>query len=511
MVRRGPGRLKRLSVEKGLLRETESAQNIIKALLKCDLLSNDPDNEITLAAFRMLTMDLLVLYSVMNEGTINVLEHYFEMSKPDATRALQIYKTFSRQTELVVQYLSVARQFELATRLEIPKLKHAPTSLTNSLEEYLNDPDFEINRRQYLAQQEAKKSGGRKVPTVFDKETGVDSSHTPSKVSSTAPQIQPVKAPAPDLIDFFESIEDNQQTMPQQTAPQPVYNGFQQQSFQQTAFVPQQQSGFPQQAQPMQQQFTNTNPFAQGQSMGFQQQPQQPTQPQPLQPDFTGAGFGGYTPQPQTQSQPQIQPQPSFPQYNSFQSSLSSIPQEGVASFPQHPQPMQAGQSQQQQQSSNPFRQSMSPVQMTGSPYTMTPPPSAGLNRQSTNPFAKQVSQQPSGQPNSLSFSGANSPFTSPPPQPPPPQHQNPPTPLQPQRTGTNPFARNVSPAPASQNDLAAEPLKPNPTGSTNPFRQSAFVNQATGQGWQHGNQGTLSGFGINQVQTTPVFPRPGG
>ena len=40
---------------------------------KFQLLSNDPDNEITLTAFRLLTMDLLILFHVMNEGTINVL------------------------------------------------------------------------------------------------------------------------------------------------------------------------------------------------------------------------------------------------------------------------------------------------------------------------------------------------------------------------------------------------------------------------------------------------------
>jgi hypothetical protein len=37
------------------------------------LLSDEPENEISLTAFRLLTLDLLTLYSVMNEGTINVL------------------------------------------------------------------------------------------------------------------------------------------------------------------------------------------------------------------------------------------------------------------------------------------------------------------------------------------------------------------------------------------------------------------------------------------------------
>jgi hypothetical protein len=34
---------------------------------------DDPHNEITLTAFRLVTMDLLELFRVMNEGTINVL------------------------------------------------------------------------------------------------------------------------------------------------------------------------------------------------------------------------------------------------------------------------------------------------------------------------------------------------------------------------------------------------------------------------------------------------------
>lgn len=35
--------------------------------------NHDTDNEITLTAFRLLIMDLLELFTVMNEGTINVL------------------------------------------------------------------------------------------------------------------------------------------------------------------------------------------------------------------------------------------------------------------------------------------------------------------------------------------------------------------------------------------------------------------------------------------------------
>jgi len=406
------------------------------------------------------------------------------MSRPDAERALKIYKDFGRQTDQVVQYLSLARQYEQYTRLEVPKIKHAPTTLTSSLEEYLNDPDFEINRRQYLAQQQAKKSGkpassSKPTATPFDTISKADTSFAspPGK-----PPAQQARGPAPDLIDFFESIEQNQQPMAQQpNVPQQVFSNMPHtQQYSQSSFVPLQ---------------TGYNPFLQQAS---------PTHPLQLQTDFSAAGFGGYP-------QPQQQPQPH--QY-AFQSQLQSIPQNGIVDFQHQAQIQSPRQLQLQQTSTNPFRQS---VIQTG---VISVNSSSPLNRQSTNPFAKNQNTfaQPS-QSGTNSFNPTNSsPFTSL-----PPQQQDfasnsamfslqqaqashfSPQPLQPQRTGTNPFARNRSPPPA-----AASPIVTNPTGSTNPFRQSPFMNQQTGQGWQHSHQGTLAGFDVNSVETQPVFPRPG-
>lgn len=178
------------------------------------------------------------------------------MSKFDAQRALGIYKTFTKQTNHVVEFLSTARQYENATRLEIPKLKHAPTSLTSSLEEYLNDPDFEINRRQYLAQQDAKKgkkstsngttesSNNTAKSTVNKGGSGKDLPE--SKPLQVVPPKPEPKGPAPDLIDLFDSIEQNQLPMAaaplQQQVPNfgvgPHYQ--QQQQLQQTGILPQQ-------------------------------------------------------------------------------------------------------------------------------------------------------------------------------------------------------------------------------------------------------------------------------
>lgn len=423
------------------------------------------------------------------------------MSHPDATRALNIYRTFVKQTDMVVQYLSVARMHEHSTRLEIPKIKHAPTSLAASLEEYLNDKDFEVNRRQYLAEREAKKNNGKSAngtsKSFADSKLAV--SKTPAgqsfpspKQTSSTPAKQEPKGPAPDLIDFFESIEQNQQPMAQQTQQFQQYP--QQTGITQTGYqMPVQNMGF----QPQQQQAFSppsgqaSNPFG---------QPQQPQQPQQIQQNFTSAGFGGYTPQP----------------FNPQNTSLSSIPQNGVANFPQQPtqqfnSPAPMADSI-QAQSTNPFRNSIMPNQPNPEPKLLSNPPIASpIARSPTNPFAKHTSNQSPGM--------SSSPFTTTPsvltpqsaspfaPQPQQQQQQGLQS-MQSAPAGTNPFARHGSPqqhTPSPQSGLIA-----NPTGSTNPFRQSAFVNQQTGQGWQNTTQGTMGGMGLDQLETVPVFPRPG-
>ncbi|GJD02632.1 ANTH domain-containing protein [Colletotrichum higginsianum] len=162
-VRTKESRLEKLSVDKGLLRETEILQSQISALLKCDVLEGEIENEITVTVFRLLVLDLLALFQALNQGMINILGTFFEMSKVDAERAMAIYRTFTKHTDFVVQYLSVARQYEHQTRVEVPKLKHAPVNLGRQLEEYLRDPDFEVNRRQYIVEQQAKKRRDFKI------------------------------------------------------------------------------------------------------------------------------------------------------------------------------------------------------------------------------------------------------------------------------------------------------------------------------------------------------------
>lgn len=434
----------------------------------------------------------LVRLSIRRDYDVNHgVEHYFEMSKPDAERALAIYKTFAKQTDQVVKYLSAARQYTHATRVDVPKIKHAPTSLVTALEEYLNDKDFETNRRQYLAQQEAKK--GAKYATTANRPFD-DVKVTPSRVATgqnfpspkmtqAKPVVQPPKGPPADLMDFFESIEQNQQPMANEPAPHqhPSYTSHLPTYPQQAGFTGQQsiqtnqQQGFP--AQQL------DNPYRQ-----IQQTSQQLQQSSFIQPQFTGAGFGGYTPQPQQQIQQQ-----EFGSHNAF------------PHFP--PQNDSSPASPILSQSTNPFRQSTMPI-MTGQPSITVGSPISMSPHIGNNPFGQGHAKQ-----DIIGQSVSQQSFAQSPQLPSFPQQGQAAQSLMPQRTGTNPFARGPPPNLQQQQPPAASSapfgsVVSHATGSTNPFRQSTFVNQQTGQGWQTGPQGTMGGF--EALPTVPIFPRPG-
>ena len=475
-------------------------------------MTEEPENDITLCALRLLVQDLLALFPVMNEGVINVLEHFFELSKPDAERALSIYKRFAVQTDMVVRFLTVAKRFSSSTRLDIPKLEHAKLSLASSLEEYLNDADFDTSRRQYLAEREAKRSGN---PVQRPATESIPASSSTNRAAASAPSATAKKPPA-DLMDFFDSIEPAQPT--QQAAPA----GY----IQQTGYQPQ---AMPNQ-HPMQvPQFANpgNNPFGQ------------------LQPQPTGAGFGGYGPQSYSDPAQFNAPPQQFPMatgYNHQQS--NSMSSQATNPFRQSggqmPDASQAGNVMQNMTASpQPFGQQPMMAQPTGSnPFAQQMPQPMVSQQTGYNPFgapAQQIPQMPTAQdtfspfgpqhsapPPMLPTQTGSNPFAQQPQTqnyPPqaqqmPPQNYQPqsqPQPLLPQATGTNPFAR--APDPSSQPPPQAQnggfgALVSQATGSTNPFKSSAFVNQQTGQGWQNAPQSTMGG--LEQLPTTQVFPRPG-
>ncbi|KAG0050296.1 hypothetical protein BGZ83_004910 [Gryganskiella cystojenkinii] len=224
------GYLRNLPMNKGLLAHVAALQKQIGALLDCKFYMDELSNEVTIGAFALLVQDLLRLFQAMNEGVINILQHYFEMTKDQARLGLKIYKVFAEQTNKVMDYLSVAKRMERVIHIDIPQLKHAPLSLVRTLEEYLNSPDFEEGQAAATKAKDvtpskstSSKPSASKSPSTPSSNTKNSSSNnnnnnnkssakfdedawSPKKTQEESKRMSTKK----DMIDFFSSIDSEE-------------------------------------------------------------------------------------------------------------------------------------------------------------------------------------------------------------------------------------------------------------------------------------------------------------
>jgi len=113
-------------------------QSQLNALLNCRASKDHINNNIIATAFTLLLKDSFKLYSALNDGIINILENYFNMLKPNATKALEIYRLFTKETDGIIQFFEISKRF---SRSDLPELQHAPTTLVEALEAYIKDLD----------------------------------------------------------------------------------------------------------------------------------------------------------------------------------------------------------------------------------------------------------------------------------------------------------------------------------------------------------------------------------
>ncbi|KAL4233746.1 hypothetical protein ACF0H5_008426 [Mactra antiquata] len=136
-VKRGrdDGLLRTMNSEK-LLKTLPILQKQIDALLEFDCTANELTNGVINASFMLLFKDLIRLFACYNDGTINLLEKFFDMNKKQCKEALDIYKKFLVRMDKVSEFLKVAENVGI-DKGDIPDLAKAPASLLDALEEHL--------------------------------------------------------------------------------------------------------------------------------------------------------------------------------------------------------------------------------------------------------------------------------------------------------------------------------------------------------------------------------------
>jgi hypothetical protein len=84
--------------------------------------------------------DLIKLYAVYNDALINILEKFFEMTKPQCKEAMAAYKKFITRQEPVHKFLELAEEVGVDKQSHL-NLRHVPEDLLPALESHLSEMD----------------------------------------------------------------------------------------------------------------------------------------------------------------------------------------------------------------------------------------------------------------------------------------------------------------------------------------------------------------------------------
>ncbi|XP_073010474.1 putative clathrin assembly protein At5g35200 [Typha latifolia] len=122
-----------------LLEQLPSLQQLLFRLLGCQPQGAASFNVIIQHALSMVALESVKIYSAISDGTINLVDKFFEMQRNDAIRALDIYRRANQQAERLSEFYEVCKTIHIGRGEKFLKIEQPPASFLTTMEEYVRD------------------------------------------------------------------------------------------------------------------------------------------------------------------------------------------------------------------------------------------------------------------------------------------------------------------------------------------------------------------------------------
>ncbi|XP_019150627.1 PREDICTED: putative clathrin assembly protein At5g35200 isoform X2 [Ipomoea nil] len=155
-------------------------------------------------------LESIKVYNAISDGTVNLVDKFFEMQRNDALRALDIYRRAGQQAERLSEFYEICKNLDVGRGERFIKIEQPPASFLQTMEDYVKEaPRYSTAARKDSAVED------KKVVLPIEDKKDVEVKETtgsppppapaPESVPEAAVKVETPVAEPPDLLSLDDS------------------------------------------------------------------------------------------------------------------------------------------------------------------------------------------------------------------------------------------------------------------------------------------------------------------